>query len=276
MSEVFTLQGIILITAGLIIFIVGIRVLFEKQKIKRQDLLRQGKVLHSKHIVSVDKKGYLTENYYDIRVEYLDNGHRTEKTVQSAQEYLEGDKIQIVKSENGDERVYVYLKDRVYGIGAWVWMAAGIAVMFMPFIKSKYGDAYVAALEGIFLLLIGIGMIIACVKTMKKELIRLDAEIVDILKWQNNGKTKGGMPVFCYYPIYQYELEGVLRSWRSDKNSTDASLYKKGKKGTLYWCPDEEKIMEKPPKKTMMYVGIVLVVIAIIGLYGTIVFLMQN
>lgn len=273
LAEVFTLQGILLILAGIIILVIGIRTVLRQNKIRKQDLLKEGKILHSRHIEKRDKSGrYLSLNYYEMRVEYMDNGHRTQKSLKSADEYLDGDRIRLIKAPDAGNEVYIYENEKAYGLGAWVWIISGTAVVLLPFIRAAFGDACVAAVEAVFLLLVGIGLVLAYMKKSKKPIERIPAELVDILRWQNNRKRKGGLPVICYYPIYEYEMDGVTRRWRSPVNSTKEDAYQTGTKGYLYWSPEDEKMSEKRPKKTMLFVGIGMLIIAVSGIYGTILF----
>ena len=125
LEKVFTVQGILLILTGVFLLVMGIKVVIRQTKIRKQDLIKEGTVLHSRHVEQRDKEGFLTENYYELRAEYHDKGHRMEKTVYSVEEYLEGDTIRLVKAPDNGKDVFIYKEDKANGIGAWVWIAAG-------------------------------------------------------------------------------------------------------------------------------------------------------
>lgn len=271
LEKVFTVQGILLILTGVFLLVMGIKVVIRQTKIRKQDLIKEGTVLHSRHVEQRDKEGFLTENYYELRAEYHDKGHRMEKTVYSVEEYLEGDTIRLVKAPDNGKDVFIYKEDKANGIGAWVWIAAGIAVILIPFIREALGTGAVSIVEAVFLLAIGISLIAVQVKEEKKSLNRISARIVEVLKWKEGSKTRGGKPVYTYYPIYEYKRDDVTRRWRGMNGSEQPSQYKTGTRGTLYWRQDDARLMEKEPGRMLRYVGIVLVAAAVICVYGAVV-----
>ena len=195
----------------------------------------------------------------------------TNRNFYGVEEYLEGDTIRLVKAPDNGKDVFIYKEDKANGIGAWVWIAAGIAVILIPFIREALGTGAVSMVEAVFLLAIGISLIAVQVKEEKKSLNRISARIVEVLKWKEGSKTRGGKPVYTYYPIYEYKRDDVTRRWRGMNGSEQPSQYKTGTRGTLYWRQDDARLMEKEPGRMLRYVGIVLVAAAVICVYGAVV-----
>ena len=54
-----------------------------------------------------------------------------------------------------------------------------------------------------FLILIGLGLILAYVKAKSRDLEEIPAEISDILKWQSGEKKKWTNPSISYYPYFK-------------------------------------------------------------------------
>lgn len=53
---------------------------------------RTGKILRISHVEKRDEEGFLIQNYYETRIEYVENGHRQQATVKSVDEFQEGKK----------------------------------------------------------------------------------------------------------------------------------------------------------------------------------------
>lgn len=50
LEKVFTVQGILLILTGVFLLVMGIKVVIRQTKIRKQDLIKEGTVLHSRHV----------------------------------------------------------------------------------------------------------------------------------------------------------------------------------------------------------------------------------
>lgn len=271
MFDGITIQMVFLIVAGTAILVVGTTSLRRQIKIKRPGYIKAGKVLHVKHVEKQDKEGYLIQNYYEIRVEYTDNGHRQQKTINSVDEYRQNDIVHILKDPDRGGQMRVYEDDKVPVFGPFILMGAGVLIILLPFIQRQYGDAYISVIIVLLLLLMGISLLAAYAKDKKREVEEVQAEITSILKWQPSGKKKWSSPAPSYYPVLKYTLGGEEKTMRSRYNSSTASSYKIGKKIVLYRDKKTGGVLERGPRKSMLAGGVALLLFAFIGIYSTVV-----
>lgn len=267
-----TIQAVFLIVIGAALLVVGTSGLRRQIRIKRSGLVKQGKVLHSKHIEKKDKDGYLIQNYYEVRVEYEENGHRQQKTLKSIDEFREGNSVRLLKDDLRGNVLRIYENDKAPVFGPWILILAGILIIFLPFIQKKYGTEYVSAELAVILLIIGAGLVFAYVRDRNRDTTPIPATIVEVLKWQNGQKKKWSNPAVSYYPVLEYERNGQKKRMRSRYNSSTASTYKVGKEVTLYMDNRTGSMIERGPRISMLITGMILCVISFVGIYGSVLF----
>ena len=91
------MEDLFLIVFGVVIFVIGTTSLRNQIRIKRAGNVLEGTVLRTKHVDKKDSDGNLIQNYFEIRVEYLENGHKSQCTIRSVSEYREGEKVLLLR-----------------------------------------------------------------------------------------------------------------------------------------------------------------------------------
>lgn len=268
-----TIESVFLVVIGAVIFVVGTTALRKQIRIKMGKLLKEAKIINISHVTKKDDEGYLIQNYYDIKVEFEDKGKTLQKTLKCIDQYEKGDTVKIIKDIERGGQYRVYGNDKAPVFGPWILILCGILVICMPFVQLKFGDGYMSMLLAIFLMLIGLGLVLAYIKAKSRDLEEITAEIADILKWQSGQKKKWTNPSISYYPIIKYKLNGKEKIMRSRYNSSSVASYKVGKQLVLYKDKNTGDILERGARKSMLIIGIFLILFAAIGLYSSLIML---
>ena len=274
MFEGMTIQMIFLVVVGAVLLVTGTTSFRRGLRLKKPGVIKGGKVIRSKHVQKQDEDGFLIQNYYELRVEYGQSGHRKEETVKSIDEYREGDTIRLLTDidRGGTLRVY---DDSVPVFGPWALIGAGILIILLPFIQQRYGTEYISAILALLLLLIGASLILAYIKDKRRDTEEIQAEIEGVLKWQPERKKKWTTPSASYYPVLGFMTDGQKKSMRSRYNSSVAGSYKTGKKVMVYRDNATGRILERGPRISMLVGGIILILAACAGVYSTLVLFLR-
>nr|WP_294493075.1 hypothetical protein [uncultured Mediterraneibacter sp.] len=268
MFEGMTMQMIFLVVIGAVLLVTGTTSFRRGIRLKKPNVIKDGKVIRSKHVQKQDEKGFFVQNYYELRVAYEQSGHRNEKTVKSIDEYREGDTIRLLSEVDRGGVLRVY-DDNYSVFGSWVLIGSGILIIFLPFIRQRYGDEYTSAILALLFLLIGIALILVYIRDKRRDTEEIEAEIEGVLKWQPERKRKWTTPSASYYPIIGFMAGGEKKSMRSRYNSSMAGSYKIGRKIVLYRDKTTGRILERGPRVSMLAGGIVLILFACVGIYST-------
>ena len=236
---------------------------------EQQKAQRTGKILRISHVEKRDEEGFLIQNYYETRIEYVENGHRQQATVKSVDEFQEGEEVRILKDNERGGQLRIVENEKSAVFGPWILIGAGILIISMPFVQKQYGDAYVSAILAALMFLTGAALCASYGKDKKRNTEEIKAVLTDVLKWQNGQKKKWSTPAASYYPILTYTLDGKERRMRSRYNSSSPVNYKKGKEITLYRDLESGRILERGPKLSMLTGGIILILISAIGAIST-------
>lgn len=116
---------------------------------------RTGKILRISHVEKRDEEGFLIQNYYETRIEYVENGHRQQATVKSVDEFQEGEEVRILKDNERGGQLRIVENEKSAVFGPWILIGAGILIISMPFVQKQYGDAYVSAILAALMFLTG-------------------------------------------------------------------------------------------------------------------------
>lgn len=99
-----TIQAVFLVVIGAALLVTGTSGLRRSIRMKKQKAQRTGKILRISHVEKRDEEGFLIQNYYETRIEYVENGHRQQATVKSVDEFQEGEEVRILKdNERGGQ-----------------------------------------------------------------------------------------------------------------------------------------------------------------------------
>ncbi|MGB8455981.1 MAG: hypothetical protein WCD89_27160 [Anaerocolumna sp.] len=269
--EGLTLESLFLIVFGVFIFVLGTTSLRIQIKVKKKGMVQEGTVVRSNQVIKRDAENYLIQNYYDIKIEYLDNGHKAQSTINSLQEFHEGDKIKIIKNSVPKGNMTLYENNTLPVIIPWTIILGGILISMIPTAQNNYGTQYVSFLLAAILILAGVSLIVTYIKDRNRKVIQLDATVIDILKWYSGKKdSKLIKQNASYYPILQYTLDNQQKTIRSKYSSSMESSYKIGGKKVLYFDYENLCVLERGPEKGMLVGGIILFCIAAIGIMSAV------
>lgn len=262
-----TIQDLFLVVVGAAILVVGTTSFRLQRRIRKQGLVREGTVTGGKHVEKKDGSGQLIQNYYDLMVEYSVDGHRRRKALKSVDEYLPGDRIRVIRDPGKKDEVTVYEDHKVTVFGPGALILSGLLIAVLPVVRVQYGELYMSVNLALVLAVIGTSLIMAYLRDRKRNLIPIEAEIVDLLYWKTgDDKKKWSKPSVSYYPVLRYSVDGVERIMRSRYNSSTETAYKAGMKRKLYQDMAENRILERGPRKSMLAVGIAILLFAAVGI----------
>ena len=94
-----TIQAVFLVVIGAALLVTGTSGLRRSIRMKKQKAQRTGKILRISHVEKRDEEGFLIQNYYETRIEYVENGHRQQATVKSVDEFQEGETKRLVMED---------------------------------------------------------------------------------------------------------------------------------------------------------------------------------
>ena len=177
-----------------------------------------------------DEEGFLIQNYYETRIEYVENGHRQQATVKSVDEFQEGEEVRILKDNERGGQLRIVENEKSAVFGPWILIGAGILIISMPFVQKQYGDAYVSAILAALMFLTGAALCASYGKDKKRNTEEIKAVLTDVLKWQNGQKKKWSTPAASYYPILTYTLDGKREECAAAIIPVPRSIIKRAKK----------------------------------------------
>ena len=271
MFEGLTLENIFVVVIGVVIFVMGTTALRNQLRIKRAGNVREGVILRSKHIQKKDKDGYLIQNYYEVRVEFSEGGHKSQCTIRSVIEHQEGEKVLLVSEPLSKEKWKIHDVGNAPVFGPWVVILAGIIIASIPVVQLRYGQTAISVMLVAIMVLVGAAMVWRYVSDKRSDTTPIKATIVDVLKYQRGQKKKFSQPSIAYYPILKYEWKGQERTMRSHYNASTASAYKVGTEKTLYWDNARKCILERGPRIGILIGGIAFLAFSLLGIISTIV-----
>lgn len=265
-----TIQDVFLVVIGAAILVVGTTSLRMKLRIKRQGLLTAGTVISSKHVEKRDKEGRLIQNYYELMTEYGESGKRRRKTLKSTDEYLAGEQVRVIQEPGKTDELRIYDDHKIEVFGPAPLILTGLLAAVMPVVRSQYGERYMSLVLALILLVVGGSLTAAYLRDKKRNLVPVEAEIVDILYWKNgDDRKKWSKPSVAYYPILRYTADGVTRTMRSIYNSSTETAFKAGTTKVVYLDSSENRIVERGAKASMLVAGVGILLFAGVGIYSS-------
>ncbi len=268
--EGLTLESLFLIVFGVFVFVLGTTTLRAQRNWKKKGMVLEGTVLKSNLVLKRDSQDSLIQYYYELRVQYFDNGHKIQNTVSSPREFLEGDTVGIVKSGDSKAGISIYENNKLPVLIPWTIIFGGILIAMLPIAQRRYGEQSVSILLIAILILAGISLITSYLRDRKRKVMEIEATVIDLLKWSSGKKdSKLTKPSTTYYPILQYRMEDKVRTIRSKYSSSLQTAYKIGDKKTLYYGLEDQCILERNAKMGMLVGGIIFLTIALIGIIST-------
>lgn len=269
--EGLTLESLFLIVFGAFVFVMGTTSLRTRMNVKKKGRVQQGTVIKSNHVTKRDAENYLIQDYYETRIEYLDNGHKTQSTVDSLQEFYPGDKVKLIKSIASKDKVTIYDNNALSVITIWTTILGGILIAIIPIVENQYGVQWVSLILATIFLLTGISFITTYIRDKNRKVTQVDAIVIDILKWHNGKKdSKLVKQTASYYPILQYNLDNQQKSMRSKYSSSNYNANKIGDKKVIYFDYENLCLLERGPRKSMLVGGMILLCISVVGMMSAV------
>lgn len=196
-----TIQAVFLVVIGAALLVTGTSGLRRSIRMKKKKAQRTGKILRISHVEKRDEEGFLIQNYYETRIEYVESGHRQQATVKSVDEFQEGEEVRILKDHERGGQLRIVENEKSVVFGPWILIGAGILIISMPFVQKQYGDSYVSAILAALMFLTGAALCAAYGKDKKRNTEEIKAVLTDVLKWQNGQKKKWSTPALSLIHI---------------------------------------------------------------------------
>ena len=269
MFDGLSLEDLFLIVFGVVIFVIGTTSLRNQIRIKRAGNVLEGTVLRTKHVDKKDSDGNLIQNYFEIRVEYLENGHKSQCTIRSVSEYREGEKVLLLRDRVQRNQFTIYEGGNTPVFGPWMVILGGALVAAMPLVQRRWGMMASSVVLVALLLLVGVSMIWKYISDKRRHVTPVHAVIADVPKFEQGQKKKMLKPNASYYPILKYEWKGEERTMRSNYSASTPNSFKVGAEQTLYWDNDRKCIIEKGPRVGILIGGILFLAVALTGIIST-------
>lgn len=119
-----TIQAVFLVVIGAALLVTGTSGLRRSIRMKKQKAQRTGKILRISHVEKRDEEGFLIQNYYETRIEYVENGHRQQATVKSVDEFQEGEEVRILKDNERGGQLRIVENEKSAVFGPWILIGA--------------------------------------------------------------------------------------------------------------------------------------------------------
>lgn len=265
--EGLTLESLFLVLFGVFIFVLGTTSLRAQRRAKTAGTVIEGTVIKSNYVSKRDAEDLLIQNYYELRVEYTDDGHKSHCAINSHVELHEGDKIKLIKNNAQKNSMIMYEGDTFAGFSPWNMILGGMLIAVIPMVQTKYGEQNVSFILIALLVLAGVSLTAKYIKDKNRETISIEATVTDILKtYAGKKNSKLTKQTVSYYPILQYTWNNQQTSMRSKFSSSMKTANKIGSKKILYFDKVNDCILEKGPKISMLVAGIILLLFAILGI----------
>ena len=176
----------------------------------------------------------------------------------------------MIREQGKTEEIRIYDDHKITVFGPAPLILTGLLAAIMPVVKVRYGESFMSVVLALILLVVGGALVAAYVRDRKRNVIPVEAEIIDVLYWKNgDDRKKWSKPSVYYYPILRYEADGVTRTMRSAYNSSTETAFKVGSKRPLYLDSAEHRILERGPRTVMLVIGLGLILFAGVGIYSS-------
>ena len=272
MFDMLSLEKLFLYIPGIIIFLVGssqTRVLLGKKRSGKQ---MNGTVVSCKHIVKKDQKDRKVYDYYLVTVEGVQpsTGKMQKISVKSPTQYMEGQPVTLYAKSgsplSSGQEMQISDSEDFSLFQPWEMMIGGAFLILLAFYQNR--NDQVMAMIFLVLLFLGAGLslTIRYITAGKKEIRKLDAEVIEIYSRQltkDSKIIKSGRST--YYPVVRYEQDGKECIRRCHINSSSEKTFQIGEHMTLYQDMDTMLIMENRMNRATFAVGFVLLIVGIVS-----------
>ncbi len=261
-----TWQNAAVMIVGLIFVVSGLNSFSEYFRLKRPGQLLEGIVQSSTHRELRDNKNHLIQYYWDLVVRYKKGNRIIPVEIKSTTQYEAGETVTIIEQSGRP----VILEDDYNNMWTGLILAlAGILVILAPVVMGRFGMQTVSYLISLILLLISAALLISYRKESVSGMTKLSGTISDLVLFQTDQEKRYLISPKHWYPLISYEKDGITRQFLSKINSEYQSSFKVGSAVTLYENPKNGKVVERKPSKLMLSAAIFFLLLALIGLFAT-------
>ncbi|MBR1938422.1 MAG: hypothetical protein IJ836_05665 [Spirochaetales bacterium] len=261
------LSALLLYIPGIIIFLVGTGEIGKYNRIRRPDFHRTGEVKYCKHVLKKDEQDREIFNFYQIQIDSIDPQSRKKEhfTINSPTEYKVHQVVRLYFDDvTGKPSLLADIDERVFN--PWVSAVCGVLLILLAFYQNRGEQIPAMICLAAIMIASGISLIVNYVSLKQKKLEVVEGVIKDIYERQISKKGRFTGPAkFTYYPIVQYEIEGLEAIRRCNVNSARKDSFKIGSSYKLYWSPSENGIRERCESKVLMIIGILLSTVGILA-----------
>lgn len=258
-----TWQTIFLVVIGAILIISGLSNLSDFFKLRKKGTVIEGDV-HESHLVErTDGKGNLIQHYYDLTVWYKDGRRIIPSEIKSIVKYEKGDKVPLLKD---GQKVSVYTHPTRSGYIGLCLAIAGAAVVFSPFLTSRFGENAGNLMTVVIFVFVGLASFLGYRSESVAGLSEIKGHIAKMLMYQTDQDRRYLASPKTWYPIIEYEDGGRVHEFRSSFSSAYKSSFKEGAEVTIYKNPADGQIVEKKPSRLFIVLSAICWAIALISL----------
>ena len=252
---------------GIIIFLVGSGQVRGWLKRRRKDASSVADVISCEHIIKNDNQGRELMNYYNITAEYtgLGSNKRVQQVFKSPTEYAPGQQVRIFWGSGTESSQLTEKEDEVL-FHPLVMMTGGALLILLSMFENQKREVEAMLCLTAILIGAGVSLLWSYFSLKKKNLQRIDAEIIDIFARQLSKETKIWRGAkFTYYPIVKYEINGKENIRRCRVNSSGEKSFKRGEKMSLYYEPATGAVLERHAHIGLAVTGAVILVVGILA-----------
>ncbi len=252
---------------GIIIFLVGSGQVKSWLRRRNPESSTAADVIECEHIIKHDSRGRETMNYYDITAEYFQPGtmRRVQRVVKSPTEYSRGQQVRIFWGRGGEpDRLSVKEDEAVFHPLAM--MTGGALLILLAMYENQKREVEAMICLTLILVGAGAGLLWNYFSLRRRNLQRIDAEIIDIYTRQLSQGTKIlKSDKFTYYPVVKYEAGGRENIRRCSINSSSIKTFRIGDKMNLYYEASTGAVLEKHAHIGLLLAGSVIFLLGVMA-----------
>ncbi len=252
---------------GIIIFLVGSGQVRSWLRRRRKDSSSVADVISCEHIIKKDRQGRDLMNYYDITAEYtgIGSNKRVQQIFKSPTEYAPGQQVRIFWGSSTESSQLTEKEDEAL-FHPLVMMTGGALLILLAMFENQKREVEAMLCLTAILIGAGINLLYTYFSLKKKNLQRIDAEVIDIFSRQLSKETKiWKSSKFTYYPIVKYEINGKENIRRCRINSSNEKSFRRGEKMSLYYEAATGAVIERHAHIGMAITGAVILIIGILA-----------
>ena len=159
-----------------------------------------------------------------------------------------------------------YLREEAEIFHPLVMMFGGALLILLTLFENQKREVEAMTCLTIILIGAGISLLWNYFSLKKRNLITINAKIIDIFTRQLSKQTKIWKAAkFTYYPIVKYEIDGHEYTRQCKINSSGKNTFKIGDKMNLYYDSSAKIILEKHAHIGLLISGTIIFVVGVLA-----------